>query len=369
MPAQTYTVKKGDTLSEIAVRFRVSVGDLAKANGITDPSLVRVGQVLVIPLPGVTITPTRISSATTPTPTPRTTSTPTKTPAPTKTPTPKSPTLTGKIAFTVWNPYKGKYELYISLVDGTGRNLLGEGFRQPQLRPDGGMIVVNGDGAPNYEHLVFINPGGGVEREVSNFSEDSWPTWSPDGNMVAFASSAWGDGRTLLGIVHDVNGKVQRWIPYGTTELQGTNPFWMSNGQIVYRGCDFWAGGVACGLYKVASSGGSPQRLTTDPSDNAPAGFESRVTFMSAGDGDWEVFSINLDGSGLKRLTDNSTQDGLPTWSPDGKSIAFVSNRGGVWAIWVMNADGSNERKLFDIGGAYGSGPYDWTTERISWSP
>ena len=51
---QTYVVKKGDTLSEIALRFGVSVQALAAANGITDPRLIRPGQVLVIPLPGVT---------------------------------------------------------------------------------------------------------------------------------------------------------------------------------------------------------------------------------------------------------------------------------------------------------------------------
>jgi len=32
-----------------------------------------------------------------------------------------------------------------------------------------------------------------------------------------------------------------------------------------------------------------------------------------------------------------------------------------------MNADGSNQRKLFDLGGGYGAGEYDWTRERISW--
>jgi TolB protein len=90
---------------------------------------------------------------------------------------------------------------------------------------------------------------------------------------------------------------------------------------------------------------------------------------MSARDGNWEVYTINVDGTALQRLTDNGAHDGLPTWSPDGASIAFVSNRGGAWAIWVMNANGSNQRKLFDLPGGYGSGEYDWTNERISWAP
>jgi len=32
-----------------------------------------------------------------------------------------------------------------------------------------------------------------------------------------------------------------------------------------------------------------------------------------------------------------------------------------------MNTDSNNQGKLFDIGGSYGSGDYDWIRERISW--
>ena len=231
------------------------------------------------------------------------------------------------------------------------------------------MLAANGDGAPNYEHMVKMNPSGGELVEISQYVEDSYPTWSPGGEIVAFSSLAYGDGQTRLGIVHDIYGKQQDWIPVGTTEIRGDNPFWMADGQIVYHGCDFLVDHAACGLFVVPSSGGAYRRLTTDNSDTAPAGSGSRVAFMSARDGNWEVYAVNLDGSGLKRLTNNSANDGLPTWSPDGQSIAFVSNRSGAWAIWVMERDGDNVRKLFDLGGGYGAGAYDWVTERISWSP
>ena len=75
-----------------------------------------------------------------PTATPR----PTNTPKPTATPTAKPAALSGKIAFTVWNPHlgTGKYELYVSNIDGSGRNMLGTGFRQPQFRQDGNLLAV-----------------------------------------------------------------------------------------------------------------------------------------------------------------------------------------------------------------------------------
>jgi nucleoid-associated protein YgaU len=45
----TYTVKRGDTLSSIAVRFGTTVAAIQELNGIADPSLIRVGEVLEIP--------------------------------------------------------------------------------------------------------------------------------------------------------------------------------------------------------------------------------------------------------------------------------------------------------------------------------
>lgn len=398
MGPQTYTVQPGDTLSAIAARFGISAQALAQANNITNPALIRSGQVLVIPGSGTTsgnstpsATPTwtpivlstpatattpqatRVSGSSTATPTPTTRSGPALTPTPSNTPrpiataTPKPLALAGKIAFTVWNPYIGKYELYVSRIDGSGRNMLGEGFRQPQFRQDGNLLAVNGEGASNLEHLVTMNPSGGDRRGVSQHAEDSYPTWSPDGAIVAFSSSSWGDGKVRLGIVHDMFGVQQNWIPMGSLQVEGKYPFWMASGRVVYAGCDLSGGN--CGLYWVGSDGGNIHRVTTHESDTAPAGSGSKVAFMSSRDGNWEVYVFDMNGGSQTRLTNNGAQDGLPTWSPDGKSIAFVSNREGSWAIWVMGADGSNQRKLFDLGGGYGSGDKDWTTERISWAP
>ncbi len=51
-------------------------------------------------------------------------------------------------------------------------------------------------------------------------------------------------------------------------------------------------------------------------------------------------------GGNVRRLTDNPAKDWGAAWSPDGAQIAFASERDGNWEIYTMNADGSQPRRL-----------------------
>ena len=88
---------------------------------------------------------------------------------------------------------------------------------------------------------------------------------------------------------------------------------------------------------------------------------DSRIVFSSDRDGDFDIYSTLPDGSDLKRLTNNSSYDDMPAWSPDGKKIAFVSDRHGYPEIYVMNADGSRVRRLTNDNGPDNALP--------AWSP
>jgi uncharacterized protein YraI len=71
-----------------------------------------------------------------------------------------------------------------------------------------------------------------------------------------------------------------------------------------------------------------------------------KIAFKSNRDGNWEIYEINADGSGLRRLTNHPATDESPTWSPDGQRIAFYSDRDGNGEIYVMNADGSSLTRI-----------------------
>lgn len=53
-----------------------------------------------------------------------------------------------------------------------------------------------------------------------------------------------------------------------------------------------------------------------------------------------DIYRQRIDGSAITQLTDDSSNDVMPTLSPDGKTIAFASDRSGNWDLYLMDADG-----------------------------
>ena len=78
--------------------------------------------------------------------------------------------------------------------------------------------------------------------------------------------------------------------------------------------------------------------------------YEGQLIFESSRDGNYEIYLINADGTGVKNLTSNSFHDKNPSWSPDGNHIVFDSNRDGDFQIYVMNSDGSELTRLTSSG-------------------
>ena len=72
----------------------------------------------------------------------------------------------------------------------------------------------------------------------------------------------------------------------------------------------------------------------------------TRYTRFAPPDFESEVYTINVDGSGEKTLTDSPGLDAFPAWSPDGERIVFATDRDGNGELYVMNADGLGQRRL-----------------------
>jgi hypothetical protein len=318
------------------------------------------------PTEGPTVEPTEESMA-------GPTKEPTKkpTPKPTNTPT---PSVTGKIAFPVFDPQRRTYDIFIANTDGTGRKKIKEEASQPCLNPEGTWIAYRSWRSDKRGLRVADTLGHYLWTITTDF-EASRPSVSKGG--IAYHRRQSPDRPVHIYLFPgSEKSKVIRYEDQHQP-LPGESPAWVSGERLVFKSCIR----AASGLYLAESvyDGTDITRVTYDTSDTNPEASPDgkKIAFMSRRDGNWEIYVMDLDGGTVKRLTTNAANDGLPIWSPDGRIIAFASNRSGEWAIWAMNPDGSNLQMLFPLGGSLHGYVWNaplnerggWEEERLSWSP
>jgi TolB protein len=153
--------------------------------------------------------------------------------------------------------------------------------------------------------------------------EGATPT-APLGSETPSASTAVPETRPAVTVIPAT--------PVGTAEA-------IPSGKIVFSARRDGPGEI----YLLTAEGET--NITNDPSEDAEASISpdgNKVAFASDRDGIFHIYVVNVDGSGLVKLTSEAAGDLSPRWSPDGKQIAF--SRTG--SLFVMDADGTNVRQI-----------------------
>ncbi len=389
-----YSIQSGDTLLEIAQQFGVTVDLLVSKNDIDDPESLQIGQELIIPFTaeeleayneGRTVASTDASDTEAELEADADAATPAgsgadsaseqaadTTAAPAEEEeeaSSEAAPLSGRIVYAGYNPGTNVYDLWMADVATGEQTIIATEASQPAFNKDGSLLAYRSWNLGN-RGIFFRDFIGGREGLVTRFVEDGLPAWSSDGFSFVFASRREGDRVPRIYVGNQQGGD------YGVG-FQGEYADTFPDGRMIVKGC---SPSGDCGMYVMGGTGGGETKITGEGSDTAPGVSPNgnKIAFMSSGRGatNWEIWVMNADGSNPQRLTENGSNDGLPTWSPDGQSIAYVSDQGGVWAIWAMNADGSNQRKLFNMKGSPDGqvlrdidNSKGWLEERISWAP
>lgn len=264
------------------------------------------------------------------------------------------PGANGKIAFERGNE-TAEHDIYAINPDGTGEiNLTHNGANNRQIAwsPDGSQIAFfsDGDGSDNYYDIhVAKADGSGSPIRVGYTGNASSPAWSPDGRSIAFSDE-------FLYTVHPDGTGLRALIGTGRSEY----PAWSPDGSKIAFG--HYDGFSASDIYVINGDGSGLRRLTDDldrtngVSSWSPDG--STIAYTSGRDPGCEdfrclaIYLMNADGANKRKLTDAF---GLPTWAPDGSKLAFQDFRDGVPQIYMINADGTGETRLTNsLKGNYG---------------
>ena len=232
----------------------------------------------------------------------------------------------------------------------------------PSWSPDGEKIAFSRTIEGQSEIFVMNADGSNPTRLTNNAADDREPSWSPDGEKIAFVSTR--DGRNNEEIyVMDADGSDQTRLTDDEDALD-RDPNWSPDGEKIAfvstrdTTVDVDEPGDINAIYSMNADDGSDVTRLTDSNEArhrdpnwSPDG--EKIAFSSNRDAVSEIYSMNADdGSDVTRLTDDDDAADLhPSWSPDGEKIAFVSDRDDPdnLEIYVMDADdGSGVTRLTD---------------------
>jgi Tol biopolymer transport system component len=278
--------------------------------------------------------------------------------------TPAGATSPGRNGLLVYEAQLGKHaQLFTISPDGSGVHQLTRFSDSDAVwaawSPDGNRIAFERDFAGHAGIYTMSADGGGL-RALTPTGLNGRPSWSADGKLIVFSTLLLGKRASIWVMAADGSGARRvTSTPLPAKDACGcmglNSPTFSPNGKrIAFTRVKSER---SAAIFTISTAGGGLTQLTpwqngvADKIDWSPDG--SRIAFSSPEFGrpgvSSNVFTVRTNGSGLLKLTDRhggKINNGLDSWSPDGKKIAFASNRNGTYEIYTMNTNGSGVTQL-----------------------
>lgn len=233
----------------------------------------------------------------------------------------------------------------------------------PVWSPDGERIAFVSTRTGNAELFVMDVDGSNVIQVTDNQGSVRWPNWSPDGSLIAFSSNVNGQRDIYVTPAPSVNPKrlANHSVNCGdlvqVTDHSETDnePNWSPDGSSIYFYSTRDGFGGVWEIDFSCAGGSNPVKLTIEFEFGCSPAIgwslldgKAKISFVGEQEGQYDIWTMELDGSNQKNITNNSGTDWSSTWTDDGDRLIFDTDRNDNWDIYSVGEDGSGLTQLTD---------------------
>jgi Tol biopolymer transport system component/DNA-binding winged helix-turn-helix (wHTH) protein len=220
----------------------------------------------------------------------------------------------------------------------------------PAFSPSGTLVAFRQSDFAGNAGIYAAAVRGEKSVQVTNNPGDCCPTWSPNGDQIAFTRYS---GKTFSIHVVSALGGTERRVYEGTTSV-GSGISWSPDGKSLAFPESSPADPTRSTVSTVSLADSSIHALTSPPPaslDHEPAfspdGTKLAFIRSSAAGVCNDVYVMPATGGQPKRLTfDNRPIMGPPTWTADSKDIVFSSSRSATTGLWRVSPDDGTIRPM-----------------------
>ncbi len=217
-------------------------------------------------------------------------------------------------------------------------------YAYPHFSKDADKILFQSNEAGNWRICIAYADGSNIKELTTDTSNCYFPDWSPDNKKICFVSDRTGNEEIYL---MEADGSNQHQIT--NNQARNIHPYFSPDGKKILFSST-WNTGGDLEIFQMNTDGTGIKRITRTPDNETCARMapnNQHIIYLKNNyNGLDDLFLYTTFDSSETNITNTATRDGWPSWTPNGKRIIFSAIEDNVYKLFSYQLDDKSLKRL-----------------------